>query len=163
MGTNEPRGDANFYANNKTTKQPGCPLKPCGHTKAIFYYFASLFPEYEFIGVACEQQDFRGFGIVLNRFGFFADDIEGNFCFNTTSCFPFTDESSMTELPNIVTEINDTTTAMTPSGENSSLTEIQKSIKRTNKYLKSGKMILSKKDKLCEPNCDVNCGNECKS
>lgn len=98
LGTIEHRGDLNFYANNKTTLQPGCSFKQCGHAKAIFYYFASLFPQNEFIGVQCEQQDSRQANTDFIRFGFFdlAGDIygRGNFCFNTTSCFPFTANGS---------------------------------------------------------------------
>lgn len=97
LGTNEQRGDLNFYANNKTNVQPGCPFKQCGHAKAIFYYFASLFPQNEFIGVQCEQQDSRQVNTDFIRFGFFDSDDgygRGNFCFNTTSCFPFTSNGS---------------------------------------------------------------------
>lgn len=97
LGTNEQRGDLNFYANNKTNLQPGCAFKQCGHAKAIFYYFASLLPQYEFIGVQCEQQDSRQVDTDFIRFGFFDTDDgygRGNFCFNTTSCFPFTSNGS---------------------------------------------------------------------
>ncbi|XP_031626768.1 pancreatic lipase-related protein 2-like isoform X2 [Contarinia nasturtii] len=152
LGTNKPRGSLNFYANNKTTTQPGCPFKQCGHAKAIFYYFASLFPQYEFIGVDCEQQDSREADTVFSRFGFFTDDIEGSFCFNTTSCFPFIDESSASSTENTNTtassELDDIVTKVsTVTDEISSSTQFQKSFKATKKY-KSGKMIISTQNKL---------------
>lgn len=72
-------------------------IRILGHAKAIFYYFASLLPQYEFIGVQCEQQDSRQVNTDFIRFGFFDTDDgygRGNFCFNTTSCFPFTSNGS---------------------------------------------------------------------
>lgn len=143
LGTNEERGDLNFYANNKTTLQPGCPFKQCGHAKAIFYYFASLFPQYEFIGVHCDQQDSRQSDAIFSRFGFFNDGNAGNFCFNTTSCFPFTPEISFTsteviapsdatstsEMSSTISETPITATISSIEYKNS--TEMDTSIKRT--------------------------------
>lgn len=89
LGTNKSIGDADFFANFGTVIQPGCPFKQCGHAKALFYYYASLFSQNEFIGVDCEQQDAKQ--IDLNsRFGLFTDGKVGEFCFNTTACFPYT-------------------------------------------------------------------------
>lgn len=149
LGTNEQRGDLNFYANNKTTLQPGCPFKQCGHAKAIFYYFASLFPQHEIISVDCEQQDFRQAETLITRFGFFSNGIEGNFCFNTTSCFPFTiepTEISSTEITSteiMTTEFSDILTMTTTSDQIDNSTRINKSIlknkriqKQTNNHIK---------------------------
>lgn len=101
LGTNKSIGDADFFANFGTVIQPGCSFKQCGHAKAPFYYYASLFPQNEFIGVDCEQQDTKQ--IDLNsRFGFFTDGRVGEFCFNTTACFPYTafQSENMTEYVN---------------------------------------------------------------
>lgn len=152
LGTNEQRGDSNFYANNKTTTQPGCPFKQCGHAKAIFYYFASLFPEYEFIAVDCEQQDFRQANAISSRFGFFSDGNEGNFCFNTTSCFPFTPEPPLTSTEKAVTASSDISEAITTSNELNSSTPALKTYRKIKKY-KPGRVIISKKEvpKATEP------------
>lgn len=152
LGTNEQRGDLNFYANNKTTTQPGCPFKQCGHAKAIFYYFASLFPQYEFIGVNCEQQDSREADTLISRFGFFTDVIEGNFCFNTTSCFPFTAEPATTSTEMTSTAASSDTPTTVETVKMDSSTESPKVRTRTKKF-KSGRMIISKKDKICKQNC----------
>lgn len=37
LGTNEQRGDLNFYANNKTNLQPGCAYSKCGECRVIFF------------------------------------------------------------------------------------------------------------------------------
>ncbi|XP_055304651.1 phospholipase A1-like [Sitodiplosis mosellana] len=162
LGTNEQRGDLNFYANNKTTTQPGCPFKQCGHAKAIFYYFASLFPQNEFIGVNCEDQDSREADTLISRFGYFTDDIEGNFCFNTTSCFPFTAEPLITSTEMTSTESSDTPTTAIATQEIPISTEMLKSRRRTKKF-KDGRVIISKRDKICQQNCKGNCDNKCES
>lgn len=129
LGTNEQRGDLNFYANNKTNVQPGCPFKQCGHAKAIFYYFASLFPQYEFIGVQCEQQDARQVDIDFIRFGFFNAENgygRGNFCFNTTSCFPFTSNGSVTSTTIDAFTVKAFSTERTPSMSTLSLEDSSK-------------------------------------
>lgn len=95
LGTIEERGDLDFYANNETYVQPGCPLKQCGHGKAVYFYFASTFSQYEFFSMQCKQQDAaRQASTDSLRFGIFDAGYymsydTGNFCFNTTSCFPF--------------------------------------------------------------------------
>lgn len=118
LGTIEERGDLNFYANNRTNLQPGCPFKQCGHAKAIFYYFASLFPQNEFISVQCDQQDARQADTDFIRFSCFDTDNaykRGNFCFNTTSCFPFTsNDSFLTTTINIFGDTSYTVKAFSP-------------------------------------------------
>lgn len=154
----------------------GCPFKQCGHAKAIFYYFASLFPQNEFIGVNCEQQDSREADTLITRFGFFTDDIVGNFCFNTTSCFPFTfEQTTSTEMTSTessdsspisaaAASITTTTTNEIPNSSEilTSSTEMPKLRTRTKKY-KGGRMIVSKRDKICKQNCNGNCENKCES
>lgn len=76
-------GDADFYANNNSFSQPGVLFKPLGHIKAIYFYFASLFPENKFIGIECDTFE------SISRFGGFNDGEVGVFCFNTTACFPY--------------------------------------------------------------------------
>lgn len=89
LGSSKLLGDVDFFANNKSTTQPGCPFKQCGHAKAIFYYYASLLPQYEFIGFDCDQQHSQQTAS-STRFGIFNDGDElGEFCFNTTACFPY--------------------------------------------------------------------------
>lgn len=88
IGTELNRGDADFYANNRSEIQPGCPIRSCGHAKAVYYYYASLFPEFKFQGIRCGQTN----GINLfefSRFGEFNDGQFGQFCFDTTPCFPY--------------------------------------------------------------------------
>lgn len=163
LGTNEQRGDLNFYANNKTTLQPGCPFKQCGHARAIFYYFASLFPQHEFIAVNCEQQDLRQADTIISRFRFYDATIaKGNFCFNTTSCFPFTPEpsASSTEVPVSIDSSDTTIAPTTSSNELSSSTQIQKTFRKTKKY-KDGRVIVSKKEAFCKQICDENCEKKC--
>lgn len=74
----------------------------------------------------CEQQDSRESDTDFIRFGFFdADDIygRGNFCFNTTSCFPFT--SNGTFASTTIDAFTDTFfTVKTYSIEQTSTTEI---------------------------------------
>lgn len=159
LGTNEQRGDLNFYANNKTRTQPGCPFTKCGHAKAIFYYFASLFPQNVFIGVNCEQQDSREADTLITRFGiFFTDEIVGNFCFNTTSCFPFTNDSPTTSTEMMTsTESSDTSSTIITTAASKIMktdliarsTEIKKLRIRTRKYT-NGRIIISRKNKLAK-------------
>lgn len=82
------RGDADFYANNGTALQPACESGLCGHSKAVYYHLASLFPQYKFIGVACGQMRDSSSN-ETSRFGEFNDGKHGTFCFDTTGCFPY--------------------------------------------------------------------------
>lgn len=88
LGTSLLRGDADFYANIESAFQPGCTITECGHSKAFYYYYASLFPQYKFIGGDCRtHQDLET--THTSRFGQFNDQKEGVFCFQTKPCFPY--------------------------------------------------------------------------
>lgn len=93
LGIGRAVGDADFYANKNRFVQPGVVIKQLGHLKAIYYYFASLFPENKFIGVECgNNKVYRKNGYkhkIKSRFGGFNDAKVGIFCFNTQSCFPY--------------------------------------------------------------------------
>lgn len=155
LGTNKSIGDADFFANFGTVIQPGCPFKQCGHAKALFYYYASLFSQNEFIGVDCEQQDAKQ--IDLNsRFGYFTDGKIGEFCFNTTACFPYTlpQSENMTEYVN--------------SSAPDSLAEFASIIEQTNLILSESNetndptniefhQINSDNNNRCDPNDGENC------
>lgn len=88
IGTELNRGDADFYANNRSLLQPGCPIRSCGHAKAVFYYYASLFAEFQFLGVSCGRTNGMN-PIEISRFGEYNDGKIGQFCFDTTPCFPY--------------------------------------------------------------------------
>lgn len=88
LGTALLRGDADFFANNRSEFQPGCTFKQCGHGKAIYYYFASLFPQNKFIGGDCRLLDTTQ-STYKTKFGQFNDGKNGVFCFDTTPCFPY--------------------------------------------------------------------------
>lgn len=143
LGSSKLLGDVDFYANNKSIFQPGCPFKQCGHSKAIFYYYASLLPQYEFIGFDCERQDAKHTA-TFSRFGLFNNGDElGEFCFNTTACFPYmateigsSTESGLTDTTisssSIYTEMITTKNTI----ENTELitSAIQSSFRRTKKH-----------------------------
>lgn len=86
-GTNNLLGDSDFYANIGSANQPGCLHNFCDHTKAIFYYYASIFSQYGFIGSDCAQ--LCSTSSCISRFGLFNDGVNGRFCFGTTVCFPY--------------------------------------------------------------------------
>lgn len=92
FGTVFNRGHVDFWANNRTELQPGCTFKQCGHGKAIYYYFASLFPQYKFIGRNCLALDMTCLTCInsdTSRFGLFNDGKIGQFFIDTTPCFPY--------------------------------------------------------------------------
>lgn len=86
-GTSKLLGDSDFYANRRSDNQPGCSHNYCDHTKAIYYYYASIFSQYGFIGGDCDQ--ICSSSSCTSRFGLYNDGISGNFCFGTTACFPY--------------------------------------------------------------------------
>lgn len=88
LGTALLRGDADFFANIRSEFQPGCTFKQCGHGKAVYYYYASLFPEYKFISGDCRLVDVTQ-SPYTTRFGQFYDGKRGVFCLDTTPCFPY--------------------------------------------------------------------------
>lgn len=92
FGTVFNRGDADFWANNRSELQPGCTFKQCGHGKALFYYFASLFPQNKFIGGNCQQLGVTCSKCMGSIFGQFNDGKFGQFCFDTAPCFPYASE-----------------------------------------------------------------------
>lgn len=99
FGTVLNRGNVDFWANNRTQLQPGCTDRPCGHFKALFYYFASLFRQYKFIGGNCAEPDYlldSSFtSSDTSAFGLYNDGKTGQFCFETTPCLPYTVTPSM--------------------------------------------------------------------
>lgn len=155
LGTNKSIGDADFFANFGSVIQPGCPFKQCGHAKALFYYYASLFSQNEFIGVDCEQQDSKQ--LELNsRFGFFTDGKIGEFCFNTTACFPYTtilQSDEINEYYNITTTPDSIDDVF---GDNTNLVVGHQSSEKTKKF----KFQKFYKTKLTEP-CDQNIHEDC--
>lgn len=89
LGTTQLRGDADFFANNHSAIQPGCTFRDCGHGKAVYYYYASLFGQNKFIAGSCFHFDTH-FSTYIHVFnGPFNDKPNGIFCFQTTSCFPY--------------------------------------------------------------------------
>lgn len=164
---------------------PGCPFKQCGHAKAIFYYYASLLPQYEFIGFDCEQQHSKQTA-PYTRFGIYNDgDGLGEFCFNTTACFPYmiplidattismesTSMASSTmvrssmldgiENASLATD-PDTDAASTASLATATVTEEQKPTRQTKKH-KYHKVERPKPTKLCicKQTYDSDCNDDC--
>lgn len=88
MGTRLLRGDADFFANNRSEFQPGCTTKDCGHANAVYFYYASLFPQNIFIGGDCSQLD-EIYSTTTSIFGSCCDEKNGVFCFQTTPCLPY--------------------------------------------------------------------------
>lgn len=85
FGTLKRMGHVDFYANSLAVWQPGCLDDICSHLKSVFFNYASLFHEYEFVGRDCKR-----FSGKTSRFGPFNDGKEeGSFCFETTACFPY--------------------------------------------------------------------------
>lgn len=83
FGTQTRLGHADFYANRGKSKQPGCLLDTCNHSRATELYYASCFNDYIFIGTECSGSD------VQSRFGLFNDGKPGCFQFDTTGCFGY--------------------------------------------------------------------------
>lgn len=83
FGTPRNLGHTDFYANKKESKQPGCLLDTCNHSRAIELYYSSCFKEHVFIGTDC-----TGAG-VRSKFGFYNDGKEGCYDFDTSNCFPY--------------------------------------------------------------------------
>ncbi|XP_031626710.1 lipase member H-like [Contarinia nasturtii] len=86
-GTQSLLGHADFYASRYSNNQPGCTHNFCDHTKAIYYYFASTFSQYGFIGNDCDQV--CSFSSCTSRFGLYNDGKSGDFCFGVATCFPY--------------------------------------------------------------------------
>lgn len=75
-----------FYANKHALQQPGCFTHGCSHDKSVFFYYASLFPQYAFIGRDCDSK----YSSNTARFSpHHACKERGSFCFDTTPCFPY--------------------------------------------------------------------------
>lgn len=187
LGSSRILGDIDFFANNKSAFQPGCPFKQCGHAKAIFYYYASLLPQYEFIGFDCNQQHSKQTA-PYSRFGIYNDgDGLGEFCFNTTACFPYmiplidattvsmesTSMASSTmvrstlvdaiENASAATDVDtDATSTSTASLAAATATEEQKPSRQTKKH-KYHKVERPKLSKLCicKQSYDSACNDDC--
>lgn len=86
-GTSKLLGDSDFFASRRSDSQPGCSNNFCDHTKAIYFYYASIFSQYGFIGSDCDQ--ICSSTSCTSRFGLFNDGISGDFCFGVTACFPY--------------------------------------------------------------------------
>lgn len=92
FGTSYLRGHVDFWANNRSSLQPGCPQNDhCSHRKAVYFYYASLLPQNVFIGTttACGGQQR---GNVLKEsciFGPSSNCRNGSFCFDTNECYPY--------------------------------------------------------------------------
>lgn len=89
-GTRMMLGHSDFYANPDLKQQPGCGKidNSCSHRRACELYYASCFPEFQFIGVDCETRS----PLDSSIFGFFNDGIPGCYQFNTTDCFGFAEK-----------------------------------------------------------------------
>lgn len=83
FGAQQRLGHADFYANSLKSKQPGCMVDTCCHTRATELYFSSCFKENVFTGTACDQS------FVQSRFGFYNDGKNGCFQFDTSACFGY--------------------------------------------------------------------------
>lgn len=86
-GTSRLLGDSDFFASRTSANQPGCTHNFCDHTKAIYFYYASIFSQYGFIGNDCDQV--CTISNCISRFGLYNDGINGDFCFGVTACFPY--------------------------------------------------------------------------
>lgn len=84
VGSSLLRGDADFYPNTNAGFQPGCTFIQCGHSKAVYYYYASLFPENKFLAHGSSNTK-----ALTAEFGQFSEKSYGVSCFQTTACFPY--------------------------------------------------------------------------
>lgn len=106
-GTSKLLGDSDFFVNERYNNQPGCLHNYCDHTKAIYYYYASIFPQYGFVGSDCDQ--ICSYPRCRSRFGLYNDGISGEFCFDVAACFPYV----LQTLPTIITTTTAATTTTT--------------------------------------------------
>ena len=85
FGTQKRLGHSDFYANKGKSKQPGCLLDTCNHSRATELFYASCFREYVFMGTNCNGTNEQ------SRFGLYNDGKEGCFQFDTSGCFGYAD------------------------------------------------------------------------
>lgn len=85
FGTQKRLGHSDFYANKGKSKQPGCLLDTCNHSRATELFYASCFQEYIFMGTNCNGTSEQ------SRFGLYNDGKEGCFQFDTSGCFGYAD------------------------------------------------------------------------
>lgn len=97
FGTSIRRGDADFFANRGSTSQPGCSYIGCSHDKAVYFYFASLFPKHKFYSANCDQ--YGADQLSESLFGHFNDGKNGVFCFNTNPCFSYATNKHVVKRP----------------------------------------------------------------
>lgn len=88
FGTVIRRGDSNIYSNYHAVRQPGCPFNitdiDCSHLRAVYLYHSSILGN-KFTLVDCENGKNKN----ETRFDIFENINEGNFCLETSECFPF--------------------------------------------------------------------------
>lgn len=93
IGSKQSMGHVDFFPNNATGIQPHCIIQTtgCSHRSVVEYYKAALNPANKFIGVSCGKlrktapNDACRFGPHGST-----DCVHGSFCFDTTSCAPYT-------------------------------------------------------------------------
>lgn len=89
-GTSKTLGTSDFFANKGSDFQPGCTSNYCSHTRAVFYYYASIFPQYPFIADKCDLCISTISSLACSgRFGLHNNRMNGVFCIYTTACFPY--------------------------------------------------------------------------
>lgn len=92
FGTSYLRGHVDFWANNRSSLQPGCTQNNhCSHAKAVYFYYASLFPQNMFIGTTTDCGGQQRENVSKNSciFGPSINCKNGKFCLNTNSCYPY--------------------------------------------------------------------------
>lgn len=109
FGTPKILGTSDFFANNGNGFQPGCTSNYCSHTRAVFYYYASIFSQYSFIAGKCDLCLSTVSSLACSgRSGLYSDHMSGVFCIFTTACFPY-----LYSFSTITTTTTTTTTATT--------------------------------------------------
>lgn len=88
IGVQQNIGHADFYANRYALAQPNCELDDisCSHSRSTEIYYASCFPEYQFVGTSCAECH-PSCGTA--QFGYNTSETHGCFQFPTSGCFGY--------------------------------------------------------------------------
>ena len=156
-GTSKLLGDSDFFASERYNNQPGCLHNYCDHTKAIYYYYASIFPQYGFVGRDCDQ--ICTYPRCTSRFGLYNDGISGDFCFDVAACFPYALQTLPTvpTLPTITTTTTVATTTTTVTYFFPPPPPLTLPPKRRKK-----RKHRRRRRKRCQQPCRKNCKQNCK-
>lgn len=95
MGSEKPRGTANYFFNPNAKLQPGCPKKQANHGMCIQFFYAACKKlirddNKQLVGKQCKQ-DVKGCQTILttSKLNPLISEDQGCFCIETDGCFNY--------------------------------------------------------------------------